>query len=105
MSTGLRLRPAIFAARETLAAGRAQLKKQHRQGESGTHVSRQLAELMESLVRDLFDVSLQDALAENATVRGGGQADLASQVALSLKHISEPTRHLYIAYALFCCKK
>ena len=82
MSTGLRLRPAIFAARETLAAGRAQLKKQHRQGESGTHVSRQLAELMESLVRDLFDVSLQDALAENATVRGGGQADLASQVAL-----------------------
>ena len=47
MSTGLRLRPAILAARETLAAGRAQLKKQHRQGESGTLVSRQLAELMD----------------------------------------------------------
>ena len=82
MSTGLRLRPGILAAREKLAAGRAQLKEQHRQGESGTNVSWQLAELMESIVKDLFDVSLEDAWAQHGEVSANEQADILSQVAL-----------------------
>jgi [protein-PII] uridylyltransferase len=72
MSTGLRLRPAVIAAREQLAAGRARLKEQHHQGQSGTKVSWQLAELTESIVKELFDASLQDV----------GNATIASQVAL-----------------------
>ena len=35
----------------------------------------------------------------------GKAALMASVIALSLIHISEPTRPLYISYAVFCLKK
>ncbi len=34
-----------------------------------------------------------------------GQLGLDTPVVLSLIHISEPTRPLYISYAVFCLKK
>ena len=47
-----------------------------------------------------------------ATTRRGGVSagpyaslDLGDHVGLSLIHISEPTRPLYISYAVFCLKK
>ncbi len=77
MSTGLRLRPAVFTAREQLASGRAKLREQHDRGSPGIQVSLHLTDLLDTVVLGLYAASLadsdtQDMEAEMALVPIGG---------------------------------
>ena len=60
MSAGPRLSPAVLAARETLAAGRDKLRRQHNAGSPGVQVCNHWTDLLEGVVGELF----QDALSE-----------------------------------------
>jgi len=60
MATGLRLRPAVFTAREQLASGRAQLRDEHHAGAEGAHVCAELTRLCERIILDLYAAALVD---------------------------------------------
>ena len=60
MSTGLRLHPAVLAAKENLAAGRAKLRKQHESGSLGVQVCTHFAELIDEVVVSLFQAAVSD---------------------------------------------
>jgi [protein-PII] uridylyltransferase len=72
MPPGPRLRPAVFTAREKLAAGRSKLRLQHDRGSPGIQVCARLTELVDDVVLDLF----RSALAAT-------DETIASQVALT----------------------
>src|SRR5262245_49024806 len=73
VSAGPRLSPAVLAARETLAAGREKLRRQHEAGSPGVQVCTLWTDLLEGLVGELF----QDALAELGSSREALDAGLA----------------------------
>lgn len=60
MSTTLRLRPAVLAARQKLAAGREKLRTQHRDSSLGIQVCAHLTDLVDTLVLDLYRAALDD---------------------------------------------
>jgi [protein-PII] uridylyltransferase len=60
MSAGLRLHPAVTAARETIAAGRDKLRKQHEAGSPGVQVCAHFTELLEEVVLSLFRAALDE---------------------------------------------
>ncbi|MHB8954157.1 MAG: [protein-PII] uridylyltransferase [Pirellulaceae bacterium] len=109
-SPGLRLRPAVFTAREQLAQGRVKLREQHERGSPGIQLSAHLTDLLDRVVVDLYTASLvdsstQDIEAEIALVPNGGfgRRDVApySDVDLMLlanpavrERVAELARHL-----------
>jgi [protein-PII] uridylyltransferase len=60
MTATSRIRPAIEAAREKLARGRARLREQHQAGTPGIQVSVCISDLLDSVILDLY----QEAVAE-----------------------------------------
>lgn len=54
------LRPSVLAARQRLAEGRQKLKQRHLQGAPGLQICRGLADLMDSVVLDLYQSALGD---------------------------------------------
>jgi [protein-PII] uridylyltransferase len=79
-----RLRPAILAARERLAAGRAELAARHARGESGSNVARGIAELYDGVVADLYRAVLSD-LGEDGPDRLAGQLALVAHGSYGLR--------------------
>ncbi len=69
------LRPEVIAAREKLAKGRAKVKRQHESGSSGLAVCKQLADVMDTVVLDLFDAAVKD-------IAGASAPGLIGEVAL-----------------------
>ncbi len=70
-----RLRPAVFDAKERLAAGREKLRQQHESGSPALQVCARWTDLIDSLLLDL----LESALSDLDPRESGG---LASQIAL-----------------------
>ena len=91
---GPRLRPAVLAARERLADGRAKIKAQHERGSPGIQVCTHLAALLDSVLLDLYQSALGateenlDSVVALAPVGGFGRRDVApySDVDLMLLH-------------------
>ncbi|MEQ8787132.1 MAG: [protein-PII] uridylyltransferase [Pirellulaceae bacterium] len=54
------LRPAVLAARERLAEGRAKLRKQHDEGSPGIQVCARLTDLVDTVLLDLYEAALSD---------------------------------------------
>ncbi|HEX5106477.1 MAG TPA: HD domain-containing protein, partial [Pirellulaceae bacterium] len=67
-TTGLRISPAVVAAREELAQGRAKLRRQHESGSPGVQVCVHFTDLLEAIVLRLFQDAL-DTLPEPARQR------------------------------------
>ncbi len=96
-SAGLRLRSAVFTAREQLAQGRARLREQHDRGSPGIQVSSHMTDLLDRIVRDLYTVSLtdsstQDIEGELALVANGGfgRRDVAPYSDVDLMLLATP---------------
>ncbi len=96
-STGLRLRSAVFTAREQLAQGRARLREQHDRGSPGMQVSSHMTDLLDRIVRDLYTVSVtdscrQDIEGELALVANGGfgRRDVAPYSDVDLMLLTTP---------------
>lgn len=101
MSSGNRISPAIFAAREKLAQGRQRLRLQHDTGSLGVQVSQQLTQLLDETLLDLYQWALSELweregvslVGQVALVAHGGygRADVApySDVDLMLLHASK----------------
>ena len=60
MSTGLRLRPAVLAAREELAEGREKLRRQHQRGSPGVQLCARLTDLFDGVVLKLYRAAVED---------------------------------------------
>ena len=60
MSSGLRLNPAVVAAKEKLAAGREKLRRQHESGSPSVQVCAHITSLLEELVVELYHTALED---------------------------------------------
>src|SRR5262245_56413964 len=75
MSSTLRLREIVLAAKERLAAGREKIRQRHAKGSPGVQVCGATADLLDAVMGDLF----ADALAD---VARSDSEDLPSQVAL-----------------------
>src|SRR5688500_5409531 len=60
MSSTLRLRPAVLAAREKLADGRHKLRLQHDSGSPGIQVCARLTDLVDTVLLELFQAALAD---------------------------------------------
>lgn len=60
MSSGLRLHPAVLAAKESLATGRSKLRKQHESGSLGVQVCTHFAALLDDIVASLFQAAVDD---------------------------------------------
>jgi [protein-PII] uridylyltransferase len=60
MAVTARLRPSVLAAREQLAEGREQLRKQHDRGVDGGKVCAKLTSLIDSAMIRLYDAALAD---------------------------------------------
>src|SRR5689334_20506237 len=71
MSAGPRLSPAVLAARETLAAGREKLRRQHEAGSPGVQVCAHWTDLLEGVVVDLFRDALGEADSSRAVIEPG----------------------------------
>src|SRR2546425_12122107 len=52
------LSAAVVAARERIAAGREKLRRQHESGSPGVQLCAHFTDLLEGIVRDLFDDAL-----------------------------------------------
>jgi [protein-PII] uridylyltransferase len=75
MSTTPTFRKSLLEARERLATGRHDVKQQHRAGSPGIQVCARLAELLDTVVLDLYEAALAD-------LWPGGSEEVRSQVAL-----------------------
>lgn len=92
--TGPRLRPAVLAAREKLADGRAKVQAQHERGSPGIQVCTHLAALLDNVLLDLFRSAVEtageelDSVVALVPVGGFGRRDVApySDVDLMLLH-------------------
>lgn len=73
MTAGPRLSPAVLSARETLAAGREKLRRQHEAGSPGVQVCTLWTDLLEGVVGELF----RDALMELGSGRESIEPGLA----------------------------
>ena len=73
--TGPHFRTSLIEAREHLAEGREKLKQQHQQGAQGIHICVRLADLLDSLVLQLFEAALAD-------LETDAQEDLRSKISL-----------------------
>jgi [protein-PII] uridylyltransferase len=60
MTTTPTFRPAVLKARQMLADGRHQISQQHRGGSPGIQICTRLAELLDTVVLELFDSALAD---------------------------------------------
>ena len=60
MTTGLRLSPAVVAARERLTQGREKLRRQHDSGTPSVQVCAHFTDLLEQIVVDLFQAALNE---------------------------------------------
>ena len=60
MSSGLRLHPAVLAAKETLTQVRGKLRKQHESGSLGVQVCTHFAESLEEIVLSLFQAAVEE---------------------------------------------
>jgi [protein-PII] uridylyltransferase len=60
MSSGLRLHPAVIAAKEHLAEVRRKLRKQHESGTLGVQVCTHFAESLDEIVLSLFQAAVED---------------------------------------------
>ena len=67
MTTRPSFRPAVLAARERLAQGREQIREQHRSGSPGIQVCAHLAELLDSVVLDLYESAVADLWPDDPT--------------------------------------
>ncbi len=94
MPTGPTFRPAILAAREKLAEGRAKLRVQHDRGSPGIQVCARLTDLLDTVLLDLFHDALSlesqdiEPLITLVPHGGYGRRDVApfSDVDLMLLH-------------------
>jgi [protein-PII] uridylyltransferase len=94
MSTGLRIRSSVLAAREKLADGRAKLRAQHQAGSPGIQVCARLTDLLDTVLLDLYYDAIDDvgrdveSLIALAPYGGYGRRDVApySDVDLMLLH-------------------
>lgn len=75
MASPLRIRANVLANKQRLIEGRKQLEQRHQKGSPGVQVSAALADLLDTIILDLFEAALADL--------GHGEAGgLRSQVAL-----------------------
>jgi [protein-PII] uridylyltransferase len=100
MTQGSRISPAILAAREKLSQGRERIRLQHDSGSLGVQVARQLTQLIDETILDLYQWALTDLwnsegkslVGQVALVAHGGygRCDIApfSDVDLMLLHAS-----------------
>ncbi|QDU29192.1 Bifunctional uridylyltransferase/uridylyl-removing enzyme [Anatilimnocola aggregata] len=80
MSSGLRLHPAVIAAKERLTEVRSKLRSQHESGSLGVQVCTHFAESLDEVVLDLFHAAVADldeplrqlAVAESCVVAHSG---------------------------------
>jgi [protein-PII] uridylyltransferase len=54
-------RPSVLAAKQRLTEERARLREQHEAGAAGVQLGARLAEMLDAVVRDLFDAALAEA--------------------------------------------
>jgi len=104
MSSGVRLRPSVLAAKARLAEGREKLQQRHLAGTPGIQVSNALTDLVDTIVLELFESALDDlGYTDSDGLRsqlalvphgGYGRRDLApySDVDLMLLHAPSVTR-------------
>lgn len=60
MSSGVRLRPSVLAAKARLAEGRQKLQQRHLAGTPGIQVSNALTDLVDTIVLELFESALDE---------------------------------------------
>src|SRR5262245_30969462 len=72
-----RLSPAVLAARETLAAGREKLRRQHDAGSPGVQVCAHWTDLLEGVVVQLFREALAELSESNRAAAEPGLAVVA----------------------------
>ena len=96
-ASGLRLRPEVQQARQRLREGREKLRAQHESGSPGVQVSAHLTDLLDTILRDLFeavvenvgDASFQDDVA--LVAHGGyGRREMAPYSDVDLMLLYQP---------------
>ena len=60
MHTTLQVRPHVRAAKQRLAEARASLYLQHEEGSPGIQVCAHLADMLDSIVRDVYEAAIRD---------------------------------------------
>lgn len=74
MTSGVRLRPSVIAARQRLVEGREKLRQRHAAGSPGIQISNALTDLVDAIVLELFESALDDL---GHTETGGLRSSLA----------------------------
>ncbi|MEO2008230.1 MAG: [protein-PII] uridylyltransferase, partial [Pirellulaceae bacterium] len=91
----VRMKPAVEAARQRLAEGRAKILQQHNRGSLGIQIGAKISDLIDDVVLDVFTAALEDLadseLAKDVSLvahSGYGRRDMApfSDVDLMLLH-------------------
>ncbi|HTN76926.1 MAG TPA: HD domain-containing protein, partial [Pirellulaceae bacterium] len=100
MSTNISgLRPSVIAAKERLAQGRAKLRRQHDTGSPGVQVCTLMCDLLDGVVLDLYEASLQELGSDGPRVAarvaivahgGFGRRDVAPYSDVDLMLLIEP---------------
>ncbi len=100
METGPQLKPVVKRARQRLAAGRDKLKKRHQRGSPGLQVCAALTDLVDSVLLDLFEASLNDAADPSVESQialvphgGYGRRDVAPYSDVDLMLLTNPAAY------------
>src|SRR4051812_33182208 len=105
--SGLKMRPSVLAAKESLAKGRDKLMRQHQSGSPGIQVCALLTEVLDGVLIDLFDAAIGELDPADATVcreqlalvpiGGYGRSDVAPFSDVDLLFLHEPSAEKRVA--------